>query len=168
MLSQTAEHALRAVLFLAQRAPGESVAADAIADALGAPRNYLSKTLNALAREGIVSSMRGPTGGFRLAAAPERLTLAEVVRAFDGPPEHTVCLLGGRPCRDDHPCDAHFRWKAVAHGVWEPLRRTTVADLLGRTAFEMGEVAEVGTAGARAGTPRRAALAVRTRERTQP
>jgi hypothetical protein len=64
MLSQTAEHAIRAVLFLAQRAPGEPVAPDAIADALGAPRNYLAKTLNALARQGIVSSMRGPDAYF--------------------------------------------------------------------------------------------------------
>ncbi|HEX8275468.1 MAG TPA: Rrf2 family transcriptional regulator [Longimicrobiaceae bacterium] len=165
MLSQTAEHALRAVLYLAQRAPGESVAADAIADALGAPRNYLSKTLNALARQGIVSSMRGPTGGFRLAVGAERLTLEEVVRAFDEPRERGACLLGGRPCRDEHPCEAHFRWKAVARDVWEPLRRTTVADLLGRTTFE---VEEVGAAGARAGTPRRTAPAVRATERTHP
>lgn len=156
MLSQTAEHAIRAVLFLAQRAPGEPVAADAIADALGAPRNYLAKTLNALARQGIVSSMRGPTGGFRLAVAPERLTLEEVVRAFDEPRERTVCLLGGRPCRDEHPCDAHFRWKAVAAGAWEPLRSTTVADLLGGTAPETDGV---GSAGRQAGIPRRAAPA---------
>ena len=156
MLSQTAEHATRAVLYLAQRAPGEPVPADAIADALGAPRNYLAKTLNALAREGIVSSMRGPTGGFRLAVAPERLTLEAVVRAFDEPRARTVCLLGGRPCRDEHPCEAHFRWKTVAHDVGEPMRRTTFADLLGRTG---SGVEEVGTAGVHAGTPRRAAPA---------
>jgi len=156
MLSQTAEHAMRAVLYLARRAPGESVAADAIADALCAPRNYLAKTLNALAREGIVSSMRGPTGGFRLAVAPERLTLEEVVRRFDEPRGRTACLLGGRPCRDEHPCEAHVRWKAVEHDIREPLRRTTVADLLGRTPFG---IEDAGTAGARAGTPRQAAPA---------
>ncbi len=156
MLSQTAEHAIRAVLYLAQRAPGEAVPADAIADALGAPRNYLAKTLNALARQGIVGSMRGPAGGFRLAAAPERLTLEEVVRAFREPRARTVCLLGGKPCRDEHPCEAHFRWKAVADGVWEPLRRTTVADLLGRAATATDGV---GTAGVPAGNPRRAAPA---------
>lgn len=154
MLSQTAEHAMRAVLYLAQQGPGESVAADAIADALGAPRNYLSKTLNALAKTGIVASMRGPAGGFRLMRDPERLTLDEVVRSFGEPRARSVCLLGGKPCHDDTPCEAHFRWKAVTDEVLAPLRETTVADLLG------GGTTDVGTAGIRAGIPRRAATAV--------
>lgn len=158
MLSQTAEHAMRAVLYLAQRAPGEAVPAEAIAEALDAPRSYLSKTLAALARQGIVSSMRGPTGGFRLAVAPERLTVEEVVRAFDEPRARAACLLGGKPCRDDAPCAAHYRWKAVTEDAREPLRRTTVADLLGTTT---SGVDEVSTAGIGAGIPRRAALAAR-------
>lgn len=148
MLSQTAEHALRAVLYLAQQPPRESVPADAIADALRAPRNYLSKTLNALAKTGIVASMRGPTGGFRLARAPDRLTLEEVVRPFSEPRVRSVCLMGGKRCADDSPCEAHFRWKAVTEDVLGPLRDTTVADLLGASARELG---------AAAGVPRRAA-----------
>lgn len=160
MLSQTSEHALRAVLYLAQRAQREEhVSAEVIAEALGAPRNYLSKTLNALAREGIVSSTRGPNGGFRLEAAPERLTLAEVVRPFDEPRSRRICLLGGRPCGDRTPCDAHFRWKAVSEAVWAPLRRTTVAELLDRRRNEHFP------AGTRAGVPSRTAEAVGATER---
>jgi Rrf2 family protein len=155
MLSQTSEHAVRAVLYLAQRAPGEPVPADVIADALGAPRNYLSKTLNALAKAGIVASMRGPTGGFRLAVPAERLTLEEVVRPFDEARARRVCLLGGRPCHDDTPCAAHFRWKAVNEDVWAPLRETTVADLLGQELVEASHTAGIG-----AGIPRQAAPAV--------
>lgn len=130
MLSQTSEHALRAVLHLAQRRPGESVPAEAIATALGAPANYLAKTLNALAKRGIVSSMRGPAGGFRLAADPAALTVAEVVAGFDEPRTGGMCLLGGRPCRSERPCAAHVRWTEVKEDVWAPLRRTTIADLL--------------------------------------
>ena len=64
MLSRTAEYALRAVLFLADR--GEPTNVDLIAERLGVPRNYLSKTLHRLAREGVLTSTRGQGGGFRL------------------------------------------------------------------------------------------------------
>ena len=131
MLSQTSEHALRAVLYLARQPAGEPVPADVVAAALGAPRNYLAKTLNALARSGVVASMRGPTGGFRLAVAPQALTLARVVEPFDQPRAGGMCLLGGRPCSHRHPCAAHERWRAVSDDVWAPLQRTTIADLLG-------------------------------------
>jgi Rrf2 family protein len=151
MLSQTSEHALRAVLFLAQQPAGETVSADLIADALGAPRNYLSKTLQALAKRGIVASMRGPTGGFRLREPAAGLTLARVIEAFDEPRPRAVCLLGGRPCHDDHPCTVHFRWKSVSHDVWAPLRDTTIADLLGGAGIPFS------SAGAEAGSQCRAA-----------
>ena len=52
MLSQTSEHAIRALLYLAQQPAGEPVPADRIARALGAPGNYLGKTLQLLARRG--------------------------------------------------------------------------------------------------------------------
>jgi Rrf2 family protein len=145
MLSQTAEYALRALLYLARAARHQTVPAEVIAEALGAPRNYLSKTLNTLAKRGIVSSTRGPTGGFRLAVAPEDLTLAEVVRAFDEPRSRAVCLLGGRPCDDRRPCTVHFRWKTVAADMWSPLDRTTIATLL------VAELGDRATAGAGAG-----------------
>lgn len=156
MLSQTSEHAVRAVLYLAQRAQGESVPADVIADALGAPRNYLAKTLNALAKAGIVASMRGPTGGFRLAVSADGLTLEEVIRPFDEARARRVCLLGGKPCCDEAPCAAHFRWKAVNEDVWAPLRRTTVADLLALKTIDTSDLAGIAP-----GIPRQAAPAAR-------
>ncbi|CAN5841082.1 RrF2 family transcriptional regulator [soil metagenome] len=130
MLSQTAEHALRATLFLARSSVGEPMSADVIAEALGAPRNYLSKTLNTLAKRGLLSSARGPYGGFQLVRAAEELTIAEVVHAFDEPRTRGICLLGGGPCNDAEPCGAHFRWKAVTAEMLAPLNNTTIADLL--------------------------------------
>lgn len=131
MYSRTAEHALRALLFLARREGGAPVPVDEIADAIGAPRNYLSKTLGALTRQGVVSGTRGPRGGFRLERPAEEITVAQVIELFDAPPTRGVCLLGGRPCTDARPCQAHFRWKAVWEEALAPLRATTVADLVG-------------------------------------
>jgi Rrf2 family protein len=130
ILSQTAEHALRATLFLARYTDGQLVSAEVIAEALGAPRNYLSKTLNTLAKRGLLSSTRGPYGGFRLVRAAEELTIAEVIRAFDEPRSGGICLLGGGACDDANPCGAHSRWKAVAVEMLAPLNNTTIADLL--------------------------------------
>ena len=134
MVSRTSEHALRAVLYLARRWGEGPVPVDTIADALGAPRNYLSKTLNALAKHEIVDGVRGVHGGFQLAIAPERLPLSRVVGLFDEPRTSRMCLLGGRPCDDAAPCVAHRRWMAITDAARLALATTTVADLLGAPA----------------------------------
>jgi Rrf2 family protein len=131
-LSQTAEYALRAVLYLARQAPAR-VPADRIAHALGAPANYMSKTLHQLAKTGIVEGARGPTGGFRLGVPSEELTVARVVSAFTVARVNPVCLLGDRPCSSKEPCEAHHRWTAVTQASAAPLAHTTIADLLGET-----------------------------------
>jgi Rrf2 family protein len=131
-LSQTAEHALRAVLFLARQPDGVRVPAETIADALDAPRNYMSKTLGLLAREGLITGARGPTGGFRLERSPAELTLAEVVRAFEEPASRSAaCLEGGRLCDGNAPCGAHERWTEVRRQARAPMEETVIADLLG-------------------------------------
>lgn len=130
MLSQTAEHALRAVLHLADRAEEGPIPVERIADSLGIPRNYLSKTLHQLGRDGILASTRGPHGGFELNVPPGELTLYRVVRPFDDLEERRTCLLGRPQCSDRNPCPAHDRWKAVADRVAAFFRETTVATLL--------------------------------------
>src|SRR6185436_13159392 len=112
MLSATADYALRAVLFLA-REPSGPHKADAIAQAIGAPSNYLSKTLNLLAREGIVSSSRGPTGGFSLAVSADTLMLDRIVAVFDEPHRRVKCLLRDTACSPETPCAAHTRWQGI-------------------------------------------------------
>ncbi|HET7464655.1 MAG TPA: Rrf2 family transcriptional regulator [Longimicrobium sp.] len=130
MVTQTSEHAIRALLYLAQRPDGETVPAERIAQALGAPANYLAKTLNALAKHGLVSSTRGPAGGFRLRVPAGQVTLAEVVETFDDVRPRQMCLLGDRPCDGLHPCRAHEAWSRVCAAMHAPLGTTTLADLL--------------------------------------
>jgi len=137
MVSRTAEHAIRAVLYLARRPGGAPVAVDTIADSLGAPRNYLSKTLHALAKHGVVESVRGVRGGFRLAVAADALPLSRIVELFDEPRATGMCLLGGRPCDVRLPCAAHRRWSAIADAAHAPLRTTTVADMIGGATAEL-------------------------------
>ena len=130
MLSHTSDYALRAALLLARHHGRRPLRAEEIADAIGAPRNYLAKTLNALAKAGIVNSARGPMGGFTLAAAPAELTLARVIDCFDEPRPQTRCMLGAAPCDRAHPCAAHHHWTTITAARREPLATTTLADML--------------------------------------
>jgi Rrf2 family protein len=130
MLSSTSDYALRAILVLAQADPGRPMRADEIARATGSPANYLAKTRNALAKAGLVSSARGPQGGFTLVVPADELSLARIVDCFDEVHPNTRCLLGTRPCDALRPCRAHDRWTAVQRARQAPLVETTVADLL--------------------------------------
>lgn len=130
MLSQTAEYALRAVLYLAASATDHPVRVGEMAQALRIPRNYLSKILHLLARAGVLVSARGKLGGFQLAVAPDHLAIMQVVAPFDRFDERRRCLLGRPQCSDGTACAAHTRWKDVAQRVTAFFRETTVADLL--------------------------------------
>ena len=132
MLSQTAEYALRAVLYLAARGEAGAVGVEAMAGELGIPPSYLSKTCQVLVRHGVLESVRGRSGGFRLAMAPERLQLACVVDPFEDETERRHCLLGRATCSDQHACAAHASWKATSEQIARYFRTTTVADLQGR------------------------------------
>jgi Rrf2 family protein len=130
MFSDTAEYALRATLYIAQQTrDGRAVRAEDVAAALSVPRNYLSKILHVLARNGVLRSARGPAGGFRLAEDPDTVAIHEVIRAFESL-EPRSCILGRAECSDLNPCPAHHRWKRIADGVNSFLRGTTVGDLL--------------------------------------
>jgi Rrf2 family transcriptional regulator, nitric oxide-sensitive transcriptional repressor len=83
MISLTAEHALRAVVYLAGH-PGNSCTVDCIAKHAGIPAGSLAKVLQQLNRAGLVSSQRGPNGGFVLTRTPQSLTFMDVIIAADG------------------------------------------------------------------------------------
>jgi Rrf2 family protein len=126
-LSSTAQQAIHAVLCVA-RGGGAALRVEGIAAETGLPRNYLSKTLHTLSRAGVLSSERGPRGGFRLAHAPERLTLARVIAPFSRPGRR--CLLGRPTCGDRNPCPAHSRWGEIAASIEDYFSTTTIATLL--------------------------------------
>lgn len=129
ILSQTAEYALRAVVLLADRDTDEPARVGELADTLKIPQNYLSKTLNALARTGVLASMRGKGGGFRLARSADRITLLEVIDPFDHFSTGRSCLMGKGECSDTDSCAAHATWKQVAAKVTGFFAQTTLADL---------------------------------------
>ena len=128
MISQTAEYALCAIVFLAgqNQAPRTTVE---IADATQVPVGYLAKVMQNLSRSGLVSSQRGLGGGFVLADAAEKLTVYAVVDAVDPIKRYPKCPLGLVE-HGKRLCPLHSRLDEAAELVEKSFAATTVADLL--------------------------------------
>lgn len=130
MLNQSAEYALRATLFMANSGPDRAFKATSIAEALGLPANYLSKILHELVRARVLTSVRGPTGGYSLAIPPEELSLDRIVEPFQELAPSSQCLMGDRKCDKRHPCAAHQRWGQIKELLASSLQNTTLAMML--------------------------------------
>jgi Rrf2 family protein len=136
------EWALHCCGVLAGLAPGRYLPTRDLADFHGVPKEYLSKALQALSQAGLVESTLGPSGGYRLARAPGRITFLDIVEAVEGRGPTFVCtnIRRNNPClsraearslcTDGRPC-------AIAKVMWEAdrawrdaLRAVSLADLL--------------------------------------
>ncbi len=126
MISRTAEYAIRAMAALNQLSDGGLVGAGMLSRASGVPANYLSKILHTLGRAGVVDSVRGPGGGFRLAGPARKLTAYEIVQLFDDLEGKRRCFLGNKTCSDDHACAAHEMWSGVWRKYEAFLRQMTI------------------------------------------
>ena len=132
MISLTAEHALRAVVFLAEH-PGSSHTVDRIAQDTGIPAGSLAKVLQQLCRAGMVSSQRGPHGGFVLSRSAQALTFMEVIIAADGPRPSgrhgtaTRDALGRRLDDTRSQIEATYRSTTIAQFLREQDSTTTTA-----------------------------------------
>ena len=110
-LSARSDYALRAVIELAAAGPGH-VTADQLARTQAIPGKFLEAILTQLRRAGLVRSQRGPEGGFWLARSAAEISLADVIRAIDGP------LLG---VRGERPENVDYT------GAAEPLQSVWIA-----------------------------------------
>src|SRR3954463_13660689 len=93
-VSAKSDYALRALIELAGRKDGGPVSAEELGRAQEIPHGFLQAILADLRRAGVVMSQRGQAGGWRLARPPESVTVADVIRAVDGP---LVSVHGHRP-----------------------------------------------------------------------
>jgi Rrf2 family protein len=127
MFSQTAEYALRAVVYLASR-HGEPRTAQQIAEVTNVPAGYLAKVVQGLSRAGLLHSQRGLGGGFTLATPAERLTVLDVVQAVDPIRRIKSCPLGLKG--HVNLCPLHRRLDHAISLVENALRESTIAELL--------------------------------------
>jgi Rrf2 family transcriptional regulator, nitric oxide-sensitive transcriptional repressor len=128
MISQTAEYALRAMVYMAEHKEKSHVNTQ-IAEATKVPAGYLSKVLQALSRAGLVNSQRGLGGGFTLARGAGDITIFDVVQAVDPIRRITSCPLK-LTSHGVNLCPLHRRIDDAIATMEKAFRESTLADLL--------------------------------------
>ncbi len=131
MFSKACEYGIRAVIHLARLSEkGERGSLKQVAKAIDSPVAFTAKILQLLARDGIIRSIQGPTGGYEI--PQDRLSkihLSDVVKAIDGDNVYNGCGLGLENCNEKMPCPLHFQFKAIRDNLKEMLQTTSVQDL---------------------------------------
>ena len=129
MLFSTATgYALRALAAMPE--DGTYSLAKDLASHLELPGPYLAKILQSLAQEGILHSVRGPRGGFRLGRPAHKITVGEVVAALEGVESMAGCVMGFAHCDNhDDPCPLHKAWHDVKAHMNETMTQVTIRDL---------------------------------------
>ncbi len=130
-LTKKADYGLIALRHLALGPGGEAASAKEIADAYGIPLPLLSKVLQKLARGGLLVSVQGTNGGYKLAREPRRITALEAIRAIDGPVILTSCFTAQSGCGQSGRCS-----------VREPLRKVHERILAVLESISISEMAE--------------------------
>jgi Rrf2 family protein len=130
-ISAKADYAVRAAVELAGAEDEKPVKAERIATAQEIPLNFLENILGELRHAGIVRSHRGAEGGFRLAKPPDQVSIADIIRAVEGP---LASVRGGPPEEISYPGRSAALprvWIAVRANLRKVVEHVTVADVAG-------------------------------------
>ena len=129
MFSKSCEYAIKIMIFIASHGKSDKwVGLDEIAKAIQSPRAFTAKILQQLAREGLLDSLRGRSGGFML-AKEKSIQLGDIVMAIDGEKLTKHCVLGFKDCSEEHPCPVHFKFKNMREYLSNTLLTTTMEEL---------------------------------------
>ena len=126
--STSAGKALKALASMPE--DGSFSKAEDLATSLDLPAPYLAKILQALAKEEILESNRGPKGGFHLARPAHRITVQDVLTVLDAPASRCACVMGQEQCLGfQTPCPFHQPW-VDAQALMDSLSgQVTIRDL---------------------------------------
>lgn len=134
-LSTRAEYGTRALIELAvqyQSKPDTPLMLQTIASRQNISKKYLEQLFIPLRKASILEGVRGPSGGYRLARAPEDILLDEVFQILEGPLAVADCLLTPNSCMHSGFCATQEVWKQLSKAIGETLGAISLADLTTR------------------------------------
>lgn len=120
------QYAICGVFDLAYNGQGEPVQVRVISERQAIPTRYLEQIFQRLRRAGLVTSKRGPGGGYTLARQPAEISLRAVVEAVEGPLEEAAEM---EPAESGPSLRPDFLWRELAGQLGEVLDRTSIDDL---------------------------------------
>ncbi|MEO7088092.1 MAG: Rrf2 family transcriptional regulator [Bacteroidia bacterium] len=130
MFSQKCKYAIRTILYLAAKSKdGEKMDIKKLSKALKIPTPFLSKILQELVPKKIISSVKGPNGGFFLTEQNLQLPVIKIIEAIDGLALFEACGLGLKSCCDKHPCPIHNDFKIVRDLLKSTFSNQTIREL---------------------------------------
>ncbi len=135
MLSNTCKYAIRSVIYLAINAKDDKrIGIKKISEDLDIPTPFLGKILQSLARQKMLSSTKGPHGGFGLGKDPMEINLMDVVEIVDGLDMFENCIIGMRPCKTDtnkqQPCPVHNQFSDIRKQLHHLFSDKTIGTLI--------------------------------------
>lgn len=130
ILSKSCEYAIRATVYVALKSQkSEKVGIIEVAKAIGSPMHFTGKILQTLVRKKILSSAKGPNGGFFVENG-QSLFLIDIIRAIDGNGLFTACVLGLEQCSATEPCPMHEQVKPIRDLLMMEFSKQTVNELV--------------------------------------
>lgn len=137
-LSTRVRYGVRAMIDLELNEHDSPVLVQAIAERQEISRKYLDNLLTALKAAGLVRSVRGARGGYKLAKHAQAITLRDISVALEGDPALTDCTLDATICSRVDTCPTRDVWKEMTESLEAHLQKTTLADIA-RKAKDKGQ-----------------------------
>lgn len=132
MFSKSCEYAIRATIFVgAQSFKGNKPSLKDISAEINSPEAFTAKILQTLVRHHIITSHKGPSGGFSIPInSLSEIKVYDIVSAIDGDSIFTGCALGLPKCSENHPCPAHHKFKAIRNQLQDTLQSISIEDMI--------------------------------------
>ena len=129
MFSKSCEYAIKATIHLCMETKdGGRLSIAEISEAIDSPEPFTAKILQTLARHGIISSAKGPGGGFFIDKKTEPLIVMGIVHLIDGKQAFERCGLGLKECDENHPCPIHKEFKSYSVRLKKLLETKTIQE----------------------------------------
>jgi len=132
MLSHTCKTAIKAAIYLSGKSEsGERASIKEVSEHINASEHTVGKILQLLARQKIINSVKGPSGGFYLNAKQQNQPVVNIVETIEGKGVFKECGLGLSKCSETHPCPIHHEYKTAREIIEKIFRGKKVKDFCG-------------------------------------
>jgi Rrf2 family protein len=129
MLSRASKYAILSTLFLAQHSSEEKkISVKVIAESIDVPSPFLAKLMQQLVRGKIISSTKGPNGGFYLSKNDIEKNVCDIIENIDGLNRLNECFLGLNECDSSNPCPVHFIVEPFKNSIMGKFRDKTIME----------------------------------------
>jgi len=138
MLSRASKYAVLSTLFLCEHSSvDKKISVKVIAESIDVPSPFLAKLFQQLVRGKIISSTKGPNGGFFLTEKNRNKNVLDIIENIDGLNKFNDCFLGLNKCDSKNPCPVHF--------IVEPFKNNLLGKFRDKTIQEFSqEILETG------------------------